>query len=137
MRKTLVIATVVLVLGMAVPAAIAHTEERADACDQNRQPCQPTGNHNKCKGTRDWLDADDPPGYLTGFTLAEEPETVGAYVHYTGSDGASEDGEVAQPGFFYVETNGFDGFQKSDWKCKSDAHEHAGEWVEHPDQVIL
>jgi hypothetical protein len=134
MRTTLVIVAALAVAGATVPAALAHTEENPDACSEDaHDTCKPKGNHRVCTGFRDWLDNGEQEGTMFGLSLAEASQSVGAYVH-TGGEGAEDD---PRAGLLYLETNGFDGFQKDDWKCKSGGHEDPSEWIEHPDQMIL
>lgn len=137
MRTTMIIAAA-LVVGLAVPAAIAHTEQNPNACKENRDPCGNAENHRACKGDRSVL-AGNHGGYQLGITLAEEPEQIGAYLDTRGDGEEQEDGTLLDsPGILYIESNGFENLQRSDWKCKSKEHEVPhDEWVEHPDQVVL
>lgn len=134
MKRTHVIIAAALVVGMAVPVTVAHTEDNANACNKQADPCTPSENHKACKGDRNRL---GEGGTQIGLILAEDPEEIGAYLDTRG-DGSEDESLVDTPGILYVESNGFSDLQRSDWKCQSVEHEvDPGEWVEHPDQVVI
>lgn len=140
MRKTVAIVGIALLVGFAVPATMAHTEENSDACsEQKGKNCTPEGVHHACVGTRDWHKSGDDDVNVRSINIGNSLYNVSAYVNMnpleSGDD--EDDGLLSTPALLYLETNGFSGLQKSDWQCKSVHHEDAYEWEPHPDQVIL
>lgn len=141
MRKTMVIGLAIVLVAAATPVA-AHTEAKDDACTGNTDPCTPQGNHEACKGTRDWFDQDGGSSLsMLGLHIAEDPQEVGAYLHLPPHSDESADPEgpaglIQMPGVLWLETNGFSSLQKADWYCESVEH-GSDEMLQHADQVIL
>lgn len=148
-RKTVLIFSLAVLVGLAVPATLAHTEDNPDACDDKQgKECIPQGNHDACTGTRDWRKSgQDGSDYMRVIQIEDSEDEISVYakknlIEEGDDEDESENGEENEtllntPGLLYVETNGFSGLQKSDWQCTSPHHEDPEEWVKHPDKVIL
>lgn len=141
MRKTIVIVAIAIIVGLAVPAAMAHTEHEEEACsEQHGNHCTPEGNHHACTGVRDWHESGQSESDTRSITIENTIHEVQAYVETDWDlDELGDELPLTTPGTIYIETNGFSGLQKSDWYCKSHTHDEVGsnEWVSHPDQVLL
>ncbi len=138
MRKATLIVAIAIIIGLAVPATMAHTEEREDACsEQHGNHCTPEGNHHACTGVRDWHQSSESD--TRSISIENTLHEVEAYIKTDWNfDQIGEELPLVTPGIIYIETNGFSGLQKSDWQCKSHTHDEGpSEWIPHPDQVLL
>lgn len=142
MRKTVAIVSIAVLIGFAVPATLAHTEENPDACsEQKGKNCTPEGVHHACTGTRDWHKSGDDGFSVRSINLGNSLYNVSAYVNMdplsSSGDDDEDEGLLSTPALLYLETNGFSGLQRSDWHCMSVHHDDANTWEAHPDQVVL
>lgn len=132
MKRAIAIALAVGLVAVAIPAS-AHQETEKDACTENKNDCQPKGNHAWCTGIRDWgAYLNDGSLSILDVTLSQSETYTGVYVHVP--TGGSDDKE-SPSGILFMEFNGFSGLQTANWNCKDLGP--SGPDTSHGDTVII
>jgi hypothetical protein len=141
MKRLIALTLAIALLTLPVPA-LAHEANYPKECedrsglglcetDDDEDPA-----HKQCTGYR----------YQSSNTNSENPmverffsvgdETVGAYI-FSPDRGDASGSDPLSPGLIWIETNGFDKLQRTDYECKSQDHENPNEWVTHADKVLI
>jgi len=83
--------------------------------DTGGNPASPA-DHDSCSGTYDWTDA----GFVLTQTVGLMDESIIVYIHVPPHGSPASQDPAPLPGVIWIESNGFDGFQKNDFLCDPD-----------------
>lgn len=146
MKRMIVYGLAIVLVTVALPTLAhqaAYPEECDDRVDLNRcqkdQGREPA--HKRCAGDRNAMtgDGSEDENIIARRSLgiAGAPESLKAYVYASDDTTQNEATGLPMPGLVWIEDNGFNGLQRTDWECQSDGHDDPKKYEVHADKVLI
>lgn len=143
MKQVTALALALSLLVVAAPV-VAHDAGYPQECDdrKGKDECQKDRgrepNHKQCTGERNWMTSSRDSLVEEAIGIAGvSGDPIVAYAYAPGDEGTSGPSGTPMPGVLWIEDNGFNGLQRTDWKCKSGSHDDPSEWNVHADKVLI
>lgn len=144
MKRMIAFSLAIVLVAASVPA-LAHEANYPGECDERKgndrceQDDEVEPAHDRCTGVRNHMWTSDSIVQRTLGLAVSEDASLKAYLH--AEDGERENSEEGaqslMPGVIWLETNGFDGLQRTGFECMSDDHDNPNEWETHADKVLI